>query len=175
MGAHDRGHVERVVRLARYIAQREGADLEVVTVAAKLHDMARDGPDHARRGAEIARGVLRSQGYEGEFIERVAHCIEAHSFSGGVEPRTLEARVLSDADKLDAMGAIGVARAFLYSGKVGRSLEDTLRHFEEKLLGLYDLLYTEAARELGHERHKFIVEFYQRLRKELFSDPGDIN
>ncbi len=167
MSAHDRGHVERVTRLARYIAAREGADVEVVSVAAELHDLARGEPDHAERSAERAREILRARGCPEGFIERVVHCIEAHSFSGGVEPRTLEAQVLSDADKLDAMGAIGVARAFLYSGEVGRSLEETLRHFEEKLLVLRDSLYTETARELGRARHGFLMEFYRRLREEL--------
>ncbi len=172
MGAHDNAHVERVVQLARYIAQQEGADLDVVTAAARLHDVARDRPDHAGRGAEITREILRNQGYGEEFIERVAHCIEAHSFSGGVEPRTLEAKVLSDADKLDAMGAIGVARAFLYSGERRRSLEETVRHFEVKLLKLYEGLHTESARELAYERHTFLVEFYQRLQGELLLATG---
>ncbi|NOX45018.1 MAG: HD domain-containing protein [Caldiserica bacterium] len=167
MSAHDRGHVERVTRLARYIATREGADVGVVTAAAELHDLARGEPDHARKSAERARKILRARGRPEEFIEQVVHCIEAHSFSKGVEPRTLEAKVLSDADKLDAMGAIGVARAFLYSGEIGRSLEETLRHFEEKLLALRDSLHTETARELARERHRFLEEFYRRLREEL--------
>jgi uncharacterized protein len=168
MSSHDRGHVKRVVRLVRYIAEREGADVEVVVTAAELHDIARGEPDHARRSAEKAREILRRKGYAEEFVERVAHCIEAHSFSSRVEPRTPEASILSDADKLDAMGAIGIARAFLYSGERGRSVEETLRHFEDKLLKLYDALRTKTGRELGRERHQFLVEFYQRLEAELW-------
>ncbi len=167
MPSHDSGHVERVVRLARYIAEMEGADVEVVVTAAKLHDIARveTAENHAIRGAKIAREMLSDR--DPEFVERVAHCIESHSFSSGVKPETLEAKVLSDADKLDAMGAVGVARAFLYSGERGRSIEETLKHFEDKLLKLKGCLYTETARKIARKRHDFMLEFYERLKGEL--------
>jgi uncharacterized protein len=167
MSSHDRDHVERVVKLAVYIARREGADVEVVKKSAELHDTARDKPNHAIESAKLAREILRKEGYDEEFIERVVHCIEAHSFSSGVEPKTLEAKVLSDADKLDAIGAIGIARAFIFSGEKGRSIEETLKHFEEKLLKLKDLLYTKTAKELAKERHEFLVKFYEQIKKEL--------
>jgi len=167
MSSHDRDHVERVVKLAVYIARREGADVEVVKKSAELHDIARDKPNHAIESAKLAREILRKEGYDEEFIESVAHCIEAHSFSSGVEPKTLEAKVLSDADKLDAIGAIGIARAFIFSGEKGRSIEETLKHFEEKLLKLKDLLYTKTAKELAKERHEFLVKFYEQIKKEL--------
>ena len=167
MSSHDRDHVERVVKLAVYIAKREGANVEVVKKSAELHDIARDKPNHAIESAKLAREILRKEGYDEEFIERVVHCIEAHSFSSGVEPKTLEAKVLSDADKLDAIGAIGIARAFIFSGEKGRSIEETLKHFEEKLLKLKDLLYTKTAKELAKERHEFLVKFYEQIKKEL--------
>ena len=167
MSSHDRDHVERVVKLAVYIARREGADVEVVKKSAELHDIARDKPNHAIESAKLAREILRKEGYDEEFIERVVHCIEAHSFSSGVEPKTLEAKVLSNADKLDAIGAIGIARAFIFSGEKGRSIEETLKHFEEKLLKLKDLLYTKTAKELAKERHEFLVKFYEQIKKEL--------
>ncbi|RLE36567.1 phosphohydrolase, partial [Candidatus Acetothermia bacterium] len=91
----------------------------------------------------------------------------SHSFSSGITPVTLEAKVLSDADKLDAIGAIGIARSFLYSGETGRSLEETQRHFEEKLLRLKDSLYTDTARRLAVERDRFLREFYTQLEQEL--------
>ncbi len=165
-GSHDDGHVERVTRWAEYIAEKEGADLEVVRVASKLHDVARGMPNHAVEGAKIVRRMLKGR-YDDDFVERVAHCIEAHSFSSGVEPKTLEAKVLSDADKLDAMGAIGIARAFMFGGETGRSLEETLRHFEEKLLKLKDTMMTETAKKVAEDRHGFMLEFYERLRREL--------
>ncbi|MEM0331842.1 MAG: phosphohydrolase, partial [Archaeoglobaceae archaeon] len=101
------------------------------------------------------------------FIDAVVHAIESHSFSSNVKPRTLEAKILSDADKLDAIGAIGVARAFLYSGEKGRSIEETLMHFEEKLLKLKDLLYTDTAKAIAAERHEFLKKFYEELKREL--------
>ncbi|WP_201763917.1 HD domain-containing protein [Archaeoglobus sulfaticallidus] len=167
MNSHDHEHVKRVLNLALYIAEREGGDIAIVKKAAELHDIARDKENHAVEGAKIAREILKEEGFDREFIDRVAHCIEAHSFSSGIEPKTLEAKILSDADKLDAMGAIGVVRAFQYSFENGRSLEDTLKHFDEKLLKLYDCLYTNTAKKIGMERHRFMKEFYERIKKEL--------
>ncbi len=164
---HDSDHVQRVVRIAVMIAKKEGGDVEVVKTAAELHDVARDEENHAIRGAEVARNILMERGYSADFIERVCNCIAAHSFSGSVKPETIEARILSDADKLDAMGAIGVARAFMYSGEKGRDLESTLRHFEEKLLKLRDMMYTETGRRMAEERHRFLKEFYERIKREL--------
>jgi uncharacterized protein len=115
--AHGEDHVLRVLKIARFIAAKEGADIEVVSKAALLHDSFRNGENHALKSAEFARKLLSEEGYGEEFIEAVVHAIEAHSFSGRIEPRTLEAKVLSDADKLDAIGAIGVARAFMMAGE----------------------------------------------------------
>jgi len=167
MTSHDDGHVKRVLKWAVYLAKKEGADVEVVKKAAELHDIARDKPNHAIEGAKIAREILRRQGYDEDFIEKVAHCIEAHSFSSGIEPKTLEAKILSDADKLDAIGAIGIARAFMFSGEHGRSIEDTLKHFEEKLLRLKDMMFTDTAKKIAENRHRFMLEFYERLKREL--------
>jgi len=167
MPSHTNDHVERVVKLAVFIAERENADINVVKKAAELHDIARDRPNHAIESAKIAKKVLKKEGYDEDFIKAVVHCIEAHSFSANVEPETLEAKVLSDADKIDAIGAVGVARAFLFSGEVGRSIEDTLVHFEEKLLKLKDLLHTDTARKIAEKRHEFLLEFYNRIKKEL--------
>ncbi len=167
MSSHDEGHVERVKRWAIYIAKKEGADVDVVKKAAELHDIARGRPNHAVEGARMARRILEEQGYNEDFIIKVVHCIETHSFSSKVKPKTLEAKVLSDADKLDAMGAIGIARTFMFSCEKGRDIRDTLRHFEEKLLKLKDLIYTETAKRIAEERYKFMLEFYERLKREL--------
>ncbi len=164
---HDQDHSKRVKLLALYIAEREGGDQKVIEMAADLHDIARDCENHAIEGAKIAEDLLRKKGYPEDFIRKVCHCIEAHSFSSKVEPKTLEAKILSDADKLDAMGAIGIARAFMFAGERGESLEDVLNHFEEKLLKLKDFLYTETAKMLAKSRHKFLEEFYRRLIDEI--------
>lgn len=172
-GTHGFSHVERVFNLCLHLGREEGADLEVLALAALLHDVARPLEDsgkiedHALEGAKIARRFLRGLGYPEEKVEEVAHAIEAHRFSRGPEPRTLEAKILSDADKLDAIGAIGIARVFMYSGEHGRDVEASLRHFEEKILKLRDLMYTEAARRVAEERHRFTEEFIERIRKEI--------
>ncbi len=165
--AHDEGHVKRVLRIAKFIAEREGGRIDVVLKSAELHDIARSAENHAHESAKIAENLLREQGYNESFIQAVKHAIEAHSFSGKVEPRTLEAKILSDADKIDAIGAIGVARAFMFSGERGRGLEETLRHFEEKLLKLKDCLYTETAKKIAEKRHEFLQNFYEQIKKEL--------
>jgi uncharacterized protein len=173
MPSHDESHVERVKKLAEFIAVKEGADLEIVMRSAELHDISRfhnpegSTKNHAIESAKIARDVLAKEGCDEEFIECVVHCIESHSFSSGIHPKTLEAKVLSDADKLDAIGAIGIARAFMFSGERGRGIEETLRHFDEKLLKLYNMLHTKTAREIGKERHEFLKMFYHQIKKEL--------
>ncbi|WP_297418298.1 HD domain-containing protein [Thermococcus sp.] len=172
-GTHGFSHVERVFNLCLHIGKEEGADLEVLALASLLHDVARPlessgkVEDHAVEGARIARHFLRSLGYPEEKVEAVAHAIEAHRFSRGPEPETLEAKILSDADKLDAIGAIGVARVFMYSGEHGRSIEDSLRHFEEKILKLKGLMYTKTARGIADGRHRFTVEFIERIMREI--------
>ncbi|NJE42457.1 HD domain-containing protein [Thermococcus sp. GR6] len=172
-GTHGFSHVERVFNLCMHIGREEGADLEILALAALLHDVARPlesagkVEDHAAEGARIARQYLRSLGYPEEKVEAVAHAIEAHRFSRGPEPTTLEAKILSDADKLDAIGAIGIARVFMYSGEHGRDIEASLRHFEEKILKLKDLMYTETAKKMAEERHRFTEEFIERIRREI--------
>ena len=137
----------------------------MLEIAALLHDVARGHENsnlhHAVKGAEIARELLTARGYHK--VNEVIHCIEAHSFSGGVEPKTLEAKIIQDADRLDAIGAIGIARCFEYHGKYGG---EPIAHFQEKLLKLKDLMHTETARRLAEERHRFMVEFLDRLDRE---------
>ena len=172
-GTHGFSHVERVFNLCMHIGREENADLEVLALSSLLHDIARPledsgkVEDHAVESARIARRFLKSLGYPEEKVEAVVHAIEAHRFSRGPEPRTLEAKILSDADKLDAIGAIGIARVFMYSGEHGRDIEASLRHFEEKILKLKDLMYTETAKRIAEERHNFTVEFIERIRREI--------
>lgn len=184
---HDFDHVLRVLALAERLAQEEGADLEIVRTAALMHDVSRGQGDrlvtnHAQAGAELTRQLLAGQ--PPDRVEAVAHAVAAHRFRTGPNPRTLEAKVLHDADKLDAIGAIGVARAFAYGGHEGQRLwaevpagyaesqatrgEHTPVHeFHLKLVRIKDRLLTESARQLAQERHAFMVTFYERLAQEV--------
>ncbi len=184
---HDFDHVLRVLALAERLAREEGADWEIVRTATLLHDVARGQAgrmihDHAQAGAQFARQLL--VGHPPERVEAVAHAIAAHRFRGKTAPQTLEAQVLHDADKLDAIGAIGVARAFAYGGHEGQRLwgevpegyvetRDTrhehtpVHEFQFKLRRIQDRLLTASARALAEERHAFMVAFYERLEREV--------
>ena len=190
-GGHDFDHVLRVTALAERIARAEGADLDVVRTAALLHDVAEsvDRENHHLLGSQRACAILA--GEPPEFVDAVSHAIEAHRFRHEPQPRTLEAKVLSDADKLDSIGAIGVGRAFAYAGAVGTALwrqtvdeiiaqgSDAKRgpkelgegytpthEFVYKLDRIPELLYTNMARQIAEERRRFMAEFFERLDRE---------
>ncbi len=201
--AHDFEHILRVLTLAEKIARAEGADLQVVRTAALLHDMARADEDnaiadaangassgaaaldHAELSAVKAHALLLEKGASEEFAARVAEAIRAHRFRGTRQPETLEGRVLFDADKLDSIGAIGVARAYAIAGSLNQKLyaehdgqevatraqhnsdHSPVAEFYVKLSKLCDRLHTPTARAIGQERHAFTVEFFERLADEV--------
>ncbi len=119
---HDRSHVERVYNTAIRIGEAEGADLDVVKASALLHDVARSMEDegkirdHASEGAKIAEKILEEVGFPSEKILKVARCIESHRFKKGIQAESLEAQILQDADRLDVIGAVGIARVFMKGG-----------------------------------------------------------
>jgi len=170
-GAHGFDHTLRVARLAGVIGAREGAEMAVLVPAAIFHDIARPieeetGVPHEEEGARMATAYLESVRYPAECIAGIVHAIRAHRYSSGIDPGTLEARVLSDADNLDAMGAVGIARTFMQAGEQGRGIADAAGHFHEKLLNLKDRMYTESARELAGERHALLLAFLTALEDE---------
>src|SRR5215213_4970483 len=166
--AHDLAHVHRVVVNAKWLAASEHAQLEIVLPAAWLHDCVAVPKYSRQRGtasalaARTAGVFLRDSAYPAESIPSIEHAIEAHSFSAGVAPKTLEAMVVQDADRIDALGAIGIARALMLGGAMERALYDlrepfpaartpddtiyVLDHFYVKLLKLADTLSTAAGR-----------------------------
>ena len=187
---HDIDHTDRVVALSLAIGEKEGCDLEILRVAALLHDVARKEQDesrgqicHAERGAELSREILKEMNYPGDKIDRIVHCIETHRFRKGSPPESIEAKVLYDADKLDSIGAIGIARNFSFSGSLGSrvhvsdlNLEDSEeygkddcghREFLVKLVKVKDKMLTDSGKEISKERHDFMVEFHDRLIKEV--------
>ena len=191
-GGHDWFHIERVYKLALRIAQNEAdVDILVVQLAALLHDIAdskfHDGDETI--GPRLAREFLITQQLPEAQLEQVIVIIENISFKGGNQAQTYfskELAVVQDADRLDAIGAIGIARTFNYGGFKNRALYDpaippdlqlskeaykkstapTLNHFYEKLLRLKDLMHTETARELAAERHQFLEQFLSRFYAE---------
>ncbi len=187
--AHDRAHVERVVATARRLAQTENARLAIVLPAAWLHDcvvVPKDDPDReqaSKRAAEAAGAFLVEAGYPGRWIEPIQHAIAAHSYSGAVAPETVEAKVVQDADRLDALGAVGLARAFMVGGALDHALYDpddpfcedrppdddtyTLDHFYAKLLRLPDTMQTDAGRREAERRARFMRSYLDRLADEI--------
>ncbi|MCI0475767.1 MAG: HD domain-containing protein [Anaerolineales bacterium] len=189
--AHDFDHVLRVLALAERIARAEGADWTIVRAAVLLHDITRAdedagrGGDHAHTAALRAREILLALGVAPEQADAVAHAIAAHRFRGTTAPQTLEAKVLFDADKLDSIGAIGVARAYAISGVLNQRLwsetaldaaatrdqhnsnHTAAAEFVVKLSKVRERIFTATARQIAEERHAFMVEFFARLEREV--------
>ena len=170
-GGHDAEHSVRVYQNALRIAEREpAADIEVVSLAALLHD----ADDHKLFRTEDnanARSFLTAQSVVPEKIEAIITAINSVSFSQnrGKRPATLEGKIVQDADRLDAIGAVGIARTFAFGGEHGRNLDSSIQHFYDKLLLLKDEMNTETAKQLAAERHAFMLEFLERYRNETNS------
>jgi uncharacterized protein len=185
-GSHDWEHSLRVYNLCMHIGQAEGADMEVLKIAAYLHDVGRPHQDesrgticHAEKGAEIATELLDKYPISTGQKANVLHCIRSHRFRGNREPATLEAKILFDADKLDSIGAIGIARAFQFAGEVGAkfhnpnvSLEETrpytkedtgYREFKLKLSRIKERMLTAEGHRMAEERHAFMEKYFERF------------
>lgn len=188
--SHRWDHTQRVYRIALHLGEQEDADREIVALAALLHDIGRTEEDrsqgrirHAERGADMARKILAGEGLEDNKIEKIVHCIVTHRFRDNKQPETPEAKVLFDADKLDSIGAVGIARAFLFAGEVGARLHDkdvdpetsvpyskedtAYREYLVKLQYIKDRLFTKSGLELARERDRFMNEFFDRLNREV--------
>lgn len=188
-GSHNWDHTLRVYRLCERIGTAEGVDMEVLLAAAYLHDIGRSHQDdssgavcHAEKGARLAVPIVEKLALSEAQKNNILHCIRSHRFRGNHEPRTPEARALFDADKLDAIGAVGVARAFLFAGEVGArlhsdmpnvetaepySIDDTgYREFKVKLNKIKDRILTAEGRKLAEVRHTIMVEFFKRFIEE---------
>ena len=188
---HGFDHILRVLRLAERLAQAEGADLEIVHAAVLLHDAsgAETGgekrSEHQHHSSEFAKEILEAEGWSPERIAAVQHCIRAHRFRGDEQPQSLEAKILFDADKLDVIGAFGVARTLAYDvvmcwpfhaevsdqfKKTGAKAEgethSSYHEFLFKLGKIKDRLHTETARQLAEGRQKFLNDFFAQLDAE---------
>lgn len=188
-GAHDLAHLQRVWQNTRSLHAQEGGDLEVLLAAVLLHDcvaVEKSSPlrsQASRLAAQKASRVLADMAWASTKIAAVAHAIEAHSFSANIIPTSLEAKILQDADRLDAMGMVGVARTFYVAGRLGcalydpqdpeaneRDYDDTrfcLDHFQTKLLHLADGFQTTTGQHLAQIRHKHLQSFLDLFKKEI--------
>ena len=167
-GGHDAAHTLRVYRNAVRLAESEpDCDLEITALAALLHDADDHKLFHTENNAN-ARAFLERHQIPPERIERIVEAINSVSFSQNRSrrPATLEGKLVQDADRLDAIGAIGVARAFAFGGEHGRPLLSTVEHFHEKLLLLRDEMNTPAGRALAERRHAFLETFLRELEEE---------
>lgn len=165
---HDADHSLRVYHNACRIAEGyPECDLSIVLLSALLHDVDDHKLFHTENN-ENARTFLHSQQIEKDKINQICHVINGVSFSKnrGKRPDTLEGQIVQDADRLDAIGAIGIARTFAYGGKNGRSIETSLQHFHEKLLLLKDEMNTEEAKRLAEIRHNYMEEFLAEIHRE---------
>lgn len=170
-GSHGMDHIDRVTRLCRQIGTEEGADMAVLLPAALLHDIARprekaEGIPHEKEGARMAGDYLRSLHVDEDRVLAICGAIRTHRFRTDERPATREAEILSDADKLDAMGASGIARTFMRAAEHGGGIDDAVAHFHDKLLNLEGLMYTDAGRRIAATRHAFLVRFLETLEEE---------
>lgn len=187
---HDFFHTKRVLDLALNIGESEECDLDILRAAALLHDVGRKAQDeccgkicHAEEGGRISREILKEIGCSDEFIRKVVHCVEAHRFRKDNIPESIEAKVLYDADKLDAIGGIGILRATSFAGFIGAHVhnadidvpntkayskdDSAYREFLVKLIKIKDKMLTVEGRRVAEGRHKFMEEFFERVNAEV--------
>jgi uncharacterized protein len=187
--SHNWDHTERVYKLCMRIGAIEGADLEVLAIAAYLHDIGRATQDkakgkicHAEVGAGIAAEVVQKYDIPKDKKDNIIHSILSHRYRNSHEPQTIEAKVLFDADKLDAIGAVGIARDFLFAGEIGAVLHnphfnpyDTMpyskddtgyREYVVKLSKIHEKMLTTEGRRMAEGRHAFMEAFFERFLKE---------
>jgi len=188
-GSHDWDHTLRVIRLCTHIGPIEKANMTVLLIAAGLHDIGRCQQDkssgkicHAEIGAKMAKTIIEDLPLSRKEKLHVIDCIRTHRFRGKHTPKTIEAKVLFDADKLDSIGAVGVARAFLFAGELGArlhnpgnniqntqsySMDDTgFREFKVKLRKIKNRILTREGSRMAEQRHDFMVMFFQRFLQE---------
>jgi uncharacterized protein len=172
---HGFDHVERVFRLSISIGEKLNADMKILKIAVLLHDIGRiqekediKKRNHAEISAELAKNFLDSKRYNltQNEIDKITHCIQAHSYSNELAPETLEAKILSDADKLDALGAIGLYRTIGFTILRNGDLDDVIEHLESKILKLKNRLFLDISKDIASTREKIIIDFYNKIKEQ---------
>ncbi|MFX0011150.1 MAG: HD domain-containing protein [Candidatus Hermodarchaeota archaeon] len=173
---HGFPHVNRVYNLCLTIARNLDVNMRVLKIAALLHDIGREkekenlpNSNHANVSTQIALEFLKNNelGLSEKEIHNIIHCIKTHSFSLKLEPITLEAKILSDADKLDAIGAIGLYRTIGFTILKGGEIGDVIEHLEKKILKIHKMLNLNISRKMAETRHKIIMDFYTAIKNEI--------
>jgi len=169
-------HVERILNLCLQLGKHLDANLLILEIAALMHDIGRkyknetsSSKNHAELSAEMAFKFLNSYDFKlsQDDFDNIIHCIRSHSFSNKSNPQTLEAKILSDADKLDALGAIGLYRTISFTIMNKGGIKEVIEHLENKILKLKDQLYLDASKEIAKERQKIIIDFYNEIKDEI--------
>ena len=172
---HGFKHVKRVFDLCLEIGKNCGANLFILKIAALLHDIGRIrekdslNANHAELSAEMTLEFLRKNIYNfnRNEIDNIIHSIKAHSFSNNIKPTTLEAKILSDADKLDALGAVGLYRTIGFTLNNKGCLRTVIQHLEEKILKLPDKMILDESKKIAQDRVKIIKTFYEKIKNEI--------
>lgn len=168
-------HVKRVLNLCLQLGKELGANMLVLEIAALLHDIGRSNKkkvysnkNHAEVSAEMASKFLKSNDFRlsQEDYNSIIHSIKAHSFSNNISPKTLEAKILSDVDKLDALGAIGLYRTIGFTIKNQGGIEQVIEHLENKIMKLRNQLYLEISENIAEKRQSIILDFYNQIKIE---------
>lgn len=185
-GSHDFEHTLRVIRLCERIGPAEKAEMTVLLIAAALHDIGRCRQDrsngkicHAQEGAKMTGSIIHDLALSDAQKQNIIHCVATHRFRGNNIPQTIEAKVLFDADKIDAIGAVGIARAYLFAGELGAKLHnpdynihdakaysgnDTgYREYKVKLCKIKKRILTGEGKKIARDRHDFMVGFFSRF------------
>lgn len=190
-GSHGPDHSERVYSMALALGRKLNARLDILAAASLLHDIGRRHETasrgdicHALKSAEMAESILEQLGFSPRDVAAIQHCIRSHRFRGQEKPRSLEAQILFDADKLDSIGAVGIGRAFLFAGQIGAKLHDAeidhgetlpysnedtaYREFQVKMSRVRDQILTAPGKKLAQQRHRFMEIFFDELNREIY-------
>ncbi len=189
--SHGWDHVERVIKLAEIISETEKkSDPFIVLTASILHDIAREDENgergsicHAMLGSKIANDFLTEEGLDKQKADHISQCIKTHRFRDDTPPESIEAKILYDADKLDSIGAVGIGRAFLFSGEIGAKLhnnridittteaysseDSAYREYIFKLRFIKEKMFTQKGIAIAEGRHNFMEQFFKRLKNEI--------
>ena len=171
--AHDADHIYRVLNQALLIAKNYEVDYDVLVAACLLHDIGRPAQFadpavcHAQIGSEMAYTFLKELGWSEENCLHVKHCVLTHRFRNDLQPESIEAKILFDADKLDVCGALGIARTLQYEGKMNYSLQEFIKEYERKLIKLYDRFHTETAKQMAQSGKSILEMFHNELVEQL--------